>query len=179
MTEVYSILNQPTPDANSGLVIGIWVFWGVVFLILLFSLFKKLTTQNVVLGRIIGNVLGMAFIIVVFIFFGIGIWSEKQTYTECMEAWESGSYYVESGEPGRLEIYPPKDADGNTVYEVSFWINERYFDSYLAYGEGDFSKDDLKLIESSNFFEVKYFVDGSNDNIILSMSVGEKTDQKR
>lgn len=117
----------------------------------------------------------MAFIIVICVLFGISVWDDKQTYNEYLEAWDSGAYSVEVGEPGRLEIYPFEDEDGKTVYEISFWINGKYFDSDYAYGECYFSKSDLRLIQSSEIFEVKYIVDEYEDNIILSLSVGEKT----
>ena len=176
MIEVYSIFNQAAPGSDSGVIIGFAAFWGVVFLILLISFIKKIATGNVRAGRIVGNVLAMVFIIVFFAIIAIGAWSEKQMYNEYMEVWESGSYFVESGEPERLDFYPTEDDDGNTVYGATFWINEKYFDSYHAYGEGYFSKSDLKLIDSSKYFEVKYFVDENNDTIILSLSVS--TDQR-
>lgn len=175
MTEVYSILNQAAPEADTGFVTGVWVFFGVLFLILCISLLKKVTTNNTSIGRIIGHIFSMAFIIVICVLFGISVWDDKQTYNEYIEAWDSGAYSVEIGEPGRLEIYPFEDEDGKTVYEISFWINGKYFDSDYAYGECYFSKSDLRLIQSSKIFEVKYIVDEYEDNIILSLSVGEKT----
>ena len=177
MTEVYNILNQPTPEAGFGMLKGILIFWGVIFLILLFSLVRKVTRQKASLGRIVINVLSMAFIVVICVLLCISVRVEKETYNEYIEAWESGTYSVESGEPSRLEIYPSENEDGNKAYEVSFWINGKYFDSYHAYREGNFSKDDLRLIESSKFYEIKYIVDDAGDNIMLSMSVGEKADQ--
>lgn len=176
MTEVYSILNQPTPETNSGILIGFSVFLGAILLILLFNIFKKLITQNVFLGKIVWDIVAMVIVLIFAFACILSIWSEKQSYKEYMEAWESGAYSVEIGEPSGVEVNPTEDDDGNTVYEVSFWLNEKHFDSYFAYGGGYFSKSDLKLITGSDIFEVKYIVDESNDNIILSMSVGEKTD---
>lgn len=176
MTEVYSILNQAPPGENNGWIIGLAVFWGAVFLILLFGLVKKLMKPKGSGGKIVGNILAMVFIIVASVVFAISMWGEKLLYDEYMEAWESGAYSVESGEPSRLEIYTSEDGDGNTVYEVSFWVNGKYFDSYYAYGEGNFSRSDVKLIDSSEVFEVKYIVDEFDENVILSLSVGEKTD---
>ena len=173
MIEVYNILNKATPEAGFGMEKGVLIFWGVVFFILLFSLVRKLTTNKVTIGRIVVNVLSMAFIVVICVLFCVSIGLEKETYNEYIEAWESGAYSVEVGDPSRLEVYNSEDEDGKPVYEVSFWINGKYFDSYLAYGEGDFSRSDLRLIQSSEIFEVKYIVDDAGDNIMLSMSVGE------
>ena len=171
MTEVYSILSQAAPAANSGAMKGLWIFWGVVFFILFISLIKRVTTGNARLGVIIGNVIAMVFIIVACAIIALGLWAEKQTYAEYTEALESGSYSVESGKPSGLEVYTTENGDGKTVYEISFSVNGKYFDSSLAYGEGHFSKSDIRLITSSDTFEVKYIVDEYDDNIILSMSV--------
>ena len=176
MTEVYSILNQAAPGENTGAIIGFSVFWGAAFIMILIGFLKKLFRGNVILKKIIFDIIAMVMILFFGIVIAAGAWSEKLDYTEYMEAWESGAYSVEIGEPSGVEVNPTEDDDGNTVYEVSFWLNEKHFDSYFAYGGGYFSKSDLKLITGSDIFEVKYIVDESNDNIILSMSVGERTD---
>ncbi|MCH5317874.1 MAG: hypothetical protein J1E05_07840 [Eubacterium sp.] len=170
MTEVYSVLNQAPADDLWFIPVIFGVFGGVFFLALLFSLYKMITTQNIFIGKIVLHVFAMGFAIVWLALFFFGFSGEKRMYEEYCEALESNTYLVESGTPSRLDYYPYDDEEENTVYEVSFWINGKYFDSGYAY-EGTFSESDLELIKNSETVEVKYIVDEENENIILSMSV--------
>ena len=178
MVEVYNILNQP-PSNNSRIAMVMFgVVGGVFFLISLISLIKMITSKNVFIKKIVINVLSMAFLVawVTFVMFIIS--GEQRLYKDYCGALESGAYSVESGEPVRLEFYPHDNSEENIAYNVSFLINDKYFDSGRGCG-ADFSESDIEFIKSYDTFEVKYIVDEEKDNIILSISVGEKADQER
>lgn len=175
MVEVYSILNQAQTNDFWFIPIIFGVFGGVIFLILLINLIRMITTQKIFIGKLITNIFAMVIIILWTALVVWGVTNDKQTYADYREALESGTYLIESGTPEGLEIYRDRVNDEDD-YEITFYLNGKYFDSYLTYGECNFSKSDLWLIESSEIFEVKYIVDENDDNIILSLSVGEKTD---
>ena len=170
MTEVYSILNQAQSD-DFWFVPIIFVAFGCAFFIFLFiRLIKLFTSHKVFIGKLLINIFALGFIV---LWISLAVWgfsSDKKTYEDYREALESGTCLIESGTPQMLEVYRDRGAEGDD-YEITFYLNGKYFDSYLTYGECDFSKSDLRLIESSEFFEVKYIVDEYGDNIILSMSV--------
>ena len=176
MTEVYSILNQEWTNDFWQVPIIFGVFGGVIFLISLISLIKMIVTQNVFLRKIVINVLSMVFIAIWTAIVLFSISGDKKMYEDYCAALENGTCLVETGEPERIEIYRIYEDDDTAGHEISFYLNGKYFDSKYAYESGIFSDSDLRLIESSEIFEVKYIVDEYDDNIILSMSVGEKTD---
>lgn len=174
MTEIYNVLNQAPTDDFWFVPIIFGVFGGVIFLILLIKLIKMIVTEKILIGRLLLNIFAMGFVVLWISLIVWGINGDKQTYETYREALESGTCLIESGTPEGLEIYRNREG-GEDDYEITFYLNGKYFDSYLTYGEGNFSKNDLRLIQSSEIFEVKYIVDEYEDNIILSLSVGEKT----
>lgn len=170
MTEVYSVLNQAPSDDFWFIPVIFGVFGGVIFLILLINLIRMITTQKIFIGKLLTNIFAMGFMV---LWLGILIWGisgDKRTYEKYSEALENNTCLVESGTPTGLEIYRDRTDDGDD-YEITFYLNGKYFDSYLAYNECNFSKTDIRLIDSGEIFEVKYIVDENKDNIILSMSV--------
>lgn len=175
MVEVYSILNQAQSNDLWFVPIIFGVFGGAFFIFLFIRLIKLFTTHKVFIGKLLINLFALVFIVAWSI---LPIWmisEDKQMYADYREALESGSCLIESGAPEMLEVYRDRAGEADD-YEITFYLNGKYFDSYLTYGECNFSRSDLRLIESSEIFEVKYIVDESNDNIILSLTVGKKTD---
>lgn len=173
MVEVYSILNQPPSNDSWIAVVMFGVVGGVLFLISLISLIKMITSKNVLMKKVVINVLSMVFLVawVTFVMFIIS--GEQRLYEDYCGALERGTYSVESGEPVRLEFHPLDNSKEDATYNVSFFINDKYFDSGLGCG-ADFSESDIEFIKSSDTFEVKYVVDKDKDNIILSISVSDK-----
>lgn len=174
MTEVYNILNLPQTN-DYMFVLGIFgAVGGVIFLILLINLIKMITSRNVFMKKIVMNALSMIFLVVWITIVIFSISSEEQAYGDYCEALESGAYSVESGEPVRLNFYPCDNGEEQITYNICFWINDKYFDSGKGYGS-NLTENDIDFIQNNEIFEVKYIVDDDEDNIILSLSVGEKT----
>lgn len=174
MTEIYNVLNQAPTDSFWFVPIIFGVFGGVIFLILLIKLIKMIVTEKILIGKLLLNIFSMGFVVLWISLIVWGINGDKQTYENYREALENDTCLIESGMPEGLEVYRDREG-GEDDYEITFYLNGKYFDSYLTYGECNFSKSDLGLIQNSEFFEVKYIVDEYEDNIILSLSVGEKT----
>lgn len=177
MTEVYSVLNRAPSDDFGFIPIIFAVFGGVFLLISLFNLYKTIITKKVSISRILISIFMVCFIIV---WLSLAIWGfsgDKKTYEEYRNALECNTCLVESGTPENLEIYRDRTGDGYEEYEITFYLNGKYFDSCNAYGGGTFSKRDIELIRNCETIKVKYIVDEYSDYIILSLSVGEKTDQ--
>lgn len=170
MTEVYSVLNQAQMGDLWFIPIIFGTFGGMFFLFLLIRLIKMFTTHKIFIGKILLNIFAMGFVVLWISLLTWGVSGGRQTYAEYCEALENNTCLVESGTPERLEIYKDRASDEED-YEITFYLNGKYFDSYYAYGECNFSESDLELIKNSEIIEVKYIVDEANDNIMLSMSV--------
>lgn len=173
MTEVYGVINQEMA-AGTVVVLVLFVLAGAAMLSLfLIRFIKIIKVRKPTIVESLVHIIAMAFMCFWLCVLISGVLSTHKTHSEYLKIWESGAYSVESGTPEELDVYRlprSRHADG---YEVSFWLNGKYFDTEYAFGDDIISESEWAIIKNSKEFEVKYTTDDEGNNVIFSLSVSD------
>lgn len=168
MIEIYSFAEYGEPTILNPL------FFLFTVLFCLFLVFSILNIKGILLGK--KQAFGKIFVFFIslillstFLFSSIREYkNDKQIYSECVEAYENGTFSVAKGKPSNLSYLTREIKDD---YTISFCVDSVDFEwDEFKFGNDGFSKEDVALLENSNLVEVKY-VNFDKNTVILSITI--------